>query len=83
MTPAAIRDLRKNTLKLSQVELAQLLGLNAMTVMRWEKGRSEPSPWHRGLMYALERSTARDLSNLMADWGPVQALITALKEIPP
>jgi DNA-binding transcriptional regulator YiaG len=61
MKPAEITAQRK-ALGLSQPKLAALLGVDVMTVNRWEKGHQSPPPY---LAYALrgiacERSHAPD-----------------------
>jgi len=43
MDKEAIRELRSK-LGLSQERLARKLGVSVLTVRRWEKGRSRPSP---------------------------------------
>lgn len=46
MTPAELRDLRTG-LNLSQSGLARLLGVNAMTISRWERGERGIPPYLR------------------------------------
>lgn len=50
-----IEHIRRNVLRLSQVEMAELIGVTQPTVSRWENGEFEPS------MAAMEiiRATAR------------------------
>jgi non-specific serine/threonine protein kinase len=49
-----LRDLRR-TLRLSQEQLAQRLGVSFATVNRWEAGRAEPSPRSRARLEQLLR----------------------------
>lgn len=44
MTPTEIRAWR-TAAGLSQPSLAQLLGVDVMTVSRWERGITEPQPY--------------------------------------
>ncbi len=47
-----ILELRKR-LGLSQVAFAEVLGVNVLTVRRWEKGKNKPSPIARKLLSEL------------------------------
>lgn len=49
----------RETLGLSQVELAALLGTHAMTVSKWERGKLEPSEHHKRLLGAFTRAAER------------------------
>jgi len=53
-----IRKLRTR-LDLGQSELGQLLGTHAVTVGRWERRETEPSPYQQALMAEFEKATAQ------------------------
>jgi len=55
--PAHIRRLRQ-ALGLTQIELAHRLGVSNVTVNRWERGRSFPSPAAHTLLNQLEATVA-------------------------
>jgi molybdopterin-binding protein len=54
-------DLKKlrQTLGLSQPELAAILGTHAMTVSKWERGKLTPSAHHRRLLGAFASAADR------------------------
>jgi transcriptional regulator with XRE-family HTH domain len=43
----------RQSLGLSQSELGQILGITQATVSRWERGRTEPTPYQWGLLQAF------------------------------
>jgi transcriptional regulator with XRE-family HTH domain len=53
--PNAYRELRQLT-SLTQGELALLLGVHPVTLSQWERGQSEPDPWHHGLLLAFAQA---------------------------
>lgn len=57
MDQQAIRALR-TTLRLSQVEFAQLVGAHPMTVSKWERGVLEPKPFQVALLEQFSSSSA-------------------------
>lgn len=61
---------RRKALGLTQEGLAQLLAVERSTVVRWERGQSEPQPWTRPrLARALKISPDR-LETLLTTGGP-------------
>ena len=64
-TPAKIRNLRKNTLKLSQPFFAAMLNVTASTVRSWEQGQKTPSGAAARLLQLLE-ADERVLERLVA-----------------
>ncbi len=50
-----IKKLRKK-MGLSQVKFANLLGVNVLTVRRWEKGITKPSQMAQKLLKEIENS---------------------------
>lgn len=58
-TPAKIRELRREVLKLEQAELATLLSVHSNTVARWERGEFRP-----------DLATQRMLSHLAKEGAP-------------
>lgn len=57
MTPEAIKELRQ-ALKLTQGQLASLLGVHSLTVWKWEKGRLKPDPFQVALLQVFEKALA-------------------------
>lgn len=58
VTPSQIRELRKQ-LGLSQPEFAKKIGVNRVTVARWETGRTIPSPLALEKLEALRREITK------------------------
>lgn len=54
-SPAGIRSLRER-LGLTQGKLAELVGVHAMTVSKWERGRLAPAPYQAAILAALARA---------------------------
>jgi|2_EtaG_2_1085320.scaffolds.fasta_scaffold00268_24 DNA-binding transcriptional regulator YiaG len=52
MTGKEIKQLRL-TLNLTQVELAEMLNINVVTISRWEGGKFQPSPLAQKALSAL------------------------------
>lgn len=46
----------RQALGLSQAEFAQLLGVHAMTVSKWERGIAQPTPYQAALMEQFDRA---------------------------
>ena len=64
-TPSKIRNLRKNTLKLSQPYFAAMLNVTASTVRSWEQGQKTPSGAAARLLQLIE-ADERVLDTLVA-----------------
>jgi tetratricopeptide (TPR) repeat protein/DNA-binding XRE family transcriptional regulator len=61
---------RRKGLGLTQEDLADLLGVERSTVVRWERGETEPLPWTRPKLAKALRVSADRLEELLADGGP-------------
>lgn len=82
MKPPRITALRK-ALGLTQVQMAQLLGVHPLTVSRWERGVALPPPYPAALLEAFEAAQEADpdlSAKLAAAWpqGWVAALALVL-----
>lgn len=56
--------------KLSQVQLAQLMGVHPITISKWEREECAPTPYQRALMHVIERGdTAFDVATNMLTAG--------------
>ena len=72
-------------LGVTQVQLAQLLGVHPLTVSRWERGDLTPSPYQEALLesFAKARSSKDDIgetvARLLVTAGVVLALYALLK----
>jgi len=83
MTPAEIQPLREK-LGLSQVQLAQLLGVHPLTVSKWERGLLAPAPHQNALLesFAKARSPKKvgeEVGNLLLTAGIALALYALLE----
>ncbi|MQA84029.1 MAG: helix-turn-helix domain-containing protein [Streptosporangiales bacterium] len=58
---------RRKTVGYTQEELANLLGMERSTVVRWEKGQTEPLPWVRPGLAGLLKLSADELDALLND----------------
>jgi transcriptional regulator with XRE-family HTH domain len=62
---------RRKAVGLSQERLAEIVGVDRSTVVRWERADTEPQPWHRPkLADALQVST-EELAQMLADAAEV------------
>ncbi len=59
MSPHEILQVR-TALHLTQGQLAQLVGVHPLTVSKWERGTSGPSPYQAGLLQAFSQAARRD-----------------------
>jgi transcriptional regulator with XRE-family HTH domain len=71
-----LRQLREE-LALTQVQLSEVLGINHMTVSRWENGRGAPAAYQVALWSRLRRENVQDI---YITRGPVEAFIWLLRE---
>ena len=64
MTAAELQKLREK-LGLSQVQLAQLLGVHPLTVSKWERGILAPTPHQNALLesFAKARSARKTIGD--------------------
>lgn len=56
---------RRRTVGLSQEALAEQLGVDRSTVMRWENGERTPQPWQRPNIAMVLKVTAEELDDLL------------------
>jgi DNA-binding transcriptional regulator YiaG len=66
MSPRLIRKLRAR-LKLTQGELAAILGVSSASVFAWESGRSAPRGGNRAALVALRKLGRRDIKRILAE----------------
>jgi transcriptional regulator with XRE-family HTH domain len=57
---------RRKAVGLSQEQLAEQLGVDRSTVVRWESGQSEPQPWLRPRLGRVLQVSAEQLDALLA-----------------
>ncbi len=62
---------RRKALGYTQEGLAEQLGCERTTVIRWERAETEPQPWVRPRLTKLLQLTAEELSELLADVADV------------
>ena len=85
MEATQICKLRKQ-LGLNQVEFAQLVGVHPITVSKWERGGSAPSPYQNALFdqfrqAATDRVVRSTLKSVLIGAGVVLALALLLKHL--
>ena len=85
MNATDIRSTRAR-LGLSQVEFAQLTGVHPITVSKWERAESVPTPYQNALFdqfsEAARDQTVRDtLRNILVGAGVAVALALLLKHL--
>ncbi|GIH04349.1 hypothetical protein Rhe02_24160 [Rhizocola hellebori] len=56
---------------LSQEALAEQLGVDRTTVIRWERGQSEPQPWQRPNLAMALKVSVEELAVLLDSWDLV------------
>jgi DNA-binding XRE family transcriptional regulator len=64
---------RRKTVGLSQERLAEAVGVDRSTVVRWERAETQPQPWHRPKLAAVLRISVEELAELLAP-VPVRSL---------
>jgi transcriptional regulator with XRE-family HTH domain len=62
---------RRKAVGLSQEALAELVGVDRSTVVRWERADTEPQPWHRRALAGALKVSVEVLAVLLADVGEV------------
>jgi transcriptional regulator with XRE-family HTH domain len=60
---------RRKAIGLSQEGLAEVLGVDRSTVVRWERADTEPQPWHRPKLARALKVSVEELASLLADVG--------------
>lgn len=84
MTAELVRGTRRR-LKLSQVQMANLLGVHPLTISKWERGLLAPSPHHYALLQsfhdasAAERDIGEEVARLLVTAGVVAAIFVLLQ----
>jgi transcriptional regulator with XRE-family HTH domain len=58
---------RRKTVGLSQERLAEVVGVDRSTVVRWERGETDPQPWHRPRLAVALKLSVEDLAVLLAN----------------
>ncbi|MCZ7420709.1 helix-turn-helix transcriptional regulator [Verrucosispora sp. WMMA2121] len=58
---------RRKALGYSQERLADLLGVERSTVVRWENAETDPQPWHRTRIASALRVTLEQLDDMLVD----------------
>jgi transcriptional regulator with XRE-family HTH domain len=61
---------RRKTLGLTQEALADLLGVDRSTVVRWERGQTEPGAWIQPKLATALQVSADRLAELLYGGGP-------------
>jgi tetratricopeptide (TPR) repeat protein/transcriptional regulator with XRE-family HTH domain len=62
---------RRKTLGLTQADLAALLRVERSTVVRWERGATQPAPWLRPRLARALKVSPEQIEALLADAEPV------------
>jgi transcriptional regulator with XRE-family HTH domain len=65
---------RRKAMGLSQEGLAERLGVDRSTVVRWEAGDTEPQPWLRPKLARILQVSLDQLDELLAEAGDSDAL---------
>jgi transcriptional regulator with XRE-family HTH domain len=60
---------RRKAIGLSQERLAEVIGVDRSTVVRWERADTDPQPWHRPRLADALRISVEELAELLADAG--------------
>src|SRR2546430_5258551 len=60
---------RRKAVGLSQERLAEVVGVDRSTVVRWERADTEPQPWHRPHLARALNVSVEELAALLADVG--------------
>ncbi|MGV9805118.1 helix-turn-helix transcriptional regulator [Micromonospora chersina] len=58
---------RRKALGFSQERLAELLGVERSTVVRWENAETDPQPWHRARIASALGVTLEQLDDMLVD----------------
>src|SRR5947207_13744788 len=63
---------RRKAVGLSQEGLAEVMGIDRSTVVRWERADTEPQPWHRPRLARALKVSVEELAALLDDVSEVQ-----------
>ena len=58
---------RRKAVGLSQEGLAEVMGIDRSTVVRWERADTEPQPWHRPRLARALKVSVEELAALLTD----------------
>jgi len=64
---------RRKAVGLSQERLAEVLGLDRSTIVRWERADTDPQPWIRPRLAQALKISVEELGALLADVGEAPA----------
>jgi transcriptional regulator with XRE-family HTH domain len=64
---------RRKAVGLSQEALAEVMGVDRSTIVRWERAATEPQPWHRPRLARALKVSIEELAALLADVGEPSA----------
>jgi transcriptional regulator with XRE-family HTH domain len=73
---------RRKAVGLSQEGLAEVMGVDRSTVVRWERADTEPQPWHRPKLARALEVSVEELAVLLADIGEVPPAIPGPTLVP-
>ena len=60
---------RRKAVGLSQERLAEVIGVDRVTIGRWERTETEPQPWHRQRLARALKVSVEELDALLVDIG--------------
>jgi len=85
MKPTEIRSLRES-FELSQINFAQLMGVHPITVSKWERGVSPPTPYQMALLDQFQvaariKGNRDQLKGILIGMGIAMALALLLKHL--
>ncbi|MFG1833843.1 helix-turn-helix domain-containing protein [Micromonospora chersina] len=58
---------RRRAIGLSQERLAEVLGVDRSTIVRWERAETDPQPWHRPRLAASLKLSVEELADLLVE----------------
>jgi transcriptional regulator with XRE-family HTH domain len=67
---------RRRSVGLSQERLAEILGVDRSTVVRWERAETDPQPWQRPRLARALRLSVEQLAERLDEVGPADGLLT-------
>lgn len=64
--------------RLTQADVARIMGVSTVTVNRWRNGHSQPSAFQAEVLRRIDNTPQRSASVRLAEFGPVDALAYCL-----
>lgn len=64
--------------RLTQAEIARIMGVSTVTVNRWRNGHSKPSAFQTEVLRRIDNTPQRSAAVRLAELGPVDALAYCL-----